>query len=238
MVVINTDNNSGVEVNLPDTFNGGNDRDAEADAASTSHEEEEDGGGSFWIWRFWVWDSINQMTIVMAMAMLCLFILFGFATNSLSATAVKNNMSSTTAKAGKQTKSPTSKAGKATTVVQVCGGSFTNQKVVLSNDLDCGSFVDPQQDCAVTLDGPQAEIDCNDFKLSQEANPTSYGDGPFLYGICLNNGAKARNCNVQKFYNGIYVVDGGEVVNSDLSSNQVGIQAAFEVDSTLTIENT
>src|SRR6056300_1559492 len=104
MVVINTDNNSGVEVNLPDTFNGGNDRDAEADAASTSHEEEEDGGGSFW--RFWVWDSINQMTIVMAIAMLCLFILFGFATNSLSATAVKNNMSSTTAKAGKQTKSP------------------------------------------------------------------------------------------------------------------------------------
>ncbi len=179
MVVINTDNNSGVEVNLPDIFNGGNDRDAEADAASTSHEEEEDGGGSFWIWRFWVWDSINQMTIVMAMAMLCLFILLGFATNSLSATAVKNNMSSTAAKAGK-TKSPTSKAGKATTVVSpapssepspapssepsslpsaepssqpsevpitltACGESFTNQKVVLSNNLDCGSFVDPQQ---------------------------------------------------------------------------------------------
>src|SRR6056300_556542 len=137
MVVINTDNNSGVEVNLPDTFNGGNDRDAEADAASTSHEEEEDGGGSFW--RLWVWDSINQMTIVMALAMLCLFILFGFATNSLSATAVKNNMSSTTAKAGKQTKSP--KADKTTTVVQVwqgCGGSFTNKKVVLTNNLDCG----------------------------------------------------------------------------------------------------
>jgi len=112
MVVINTDNNSGVEVevNLPDTFD---DRDAAANAEPTSYEEEEDGGGSFWSWswRFWVWDSINQMTIVMAMAMLCLFILLGFTTNSLSATAVKNNMSSTskaTKASAKATKAPTS----------------------------------------------------------------------------------------------------------------------------------
>ena len=119
-----------------------------------------------------------------------------------------------------------------------CGESFTDQKVVLTNDLDCGSLVFPPQDCAVTLDGPEAEIDCDDFKLSQEATPPGYVNGRYTNGICLNNGAKARNCIVQKFRNGILVTDGGEVVNSDLSPNGDGIVAYFTKDSTVTIENT
>src|SRR5210317_1500773 len=53
--------------------------------------------------------------------------------------------------------------------VKACGESFTNQKVVLTEDLNCGGpFVGG---CAVTLDGPFAEVNCNDFKLSQVANP-------------------------------------------------------------------
>ena len=119
-----------------------------------------------------------------------------------------------------------------------CGESFTDEKVVLTDDLDCGSRIGDQEDCAVTLDGPFAEINCNDNTLSQEANPPSYRDGPFLYGICLNNGAKARNCIVQQFFRGIYVVGGGEVSSSRLSSNFRGIEAQFTKDSTLTIENT
>ena len=85
-----------------------------------------------------------------------------------------------------------------------CGESFTNEKVVLSEDLDCGQLeyddvVNPDdcgfpwsppdcpqvQDCAVTLDGPQAELNCNDYTLSQEASPSYYFDGPYKYGICL-----------------------------------------------------
>ena len=235
MVVVNTvDNNSGVEVldlDLPD-------------AASTSHEEDEhDGGGSFWSWRLWVWDSINQMTIVMAMAMLCLFILLGFATatDSLSATAVKNNMSSTAAKAGK-TKSPTStKAGKATTVVQGCGESFTNQKVVLADNLDCGPRPSdqPLDLCAVRLTGPKAEINCDDYTLFQVATPqVGYTDGPFYNGICLFDGAVARNCNVQQFNRGLYVENGGEVRSSSLTFNYYGIDAYFAEDSTVIIEDT
>eukprot|EP00986_Skeletonema_menzelii_P015166 scaffold11173_cov99-Skeletonema_menzelii.AAC.3 len=178
------------------------------------------------------------------MAMLCLFILLGFTTNSLSATAVKNNMSSTSkatkAPSAKATKAPTAKSTKTKPItVTECGLSFTDQKVVLTDNLDCGSRIGDQQDCAVTLDGPEAEIDCNDFTLSQVASvAVFYADGPFFSGICLNNGATAINCNVKKFVDGIYVINGGEVVNSNLSPNQFGIYAKFRRDSTLTIEDT
>ena len=119
-----------------------------------------------------------------------------------------------------------------------CGESFTDQKVALTKDLPCGGG-ERIGDCAVTLSGPFAELDCKDKTLSQVASSKSfYNDGPFLFGICLNNGAKATNCDVQQFNAGIKVTDGGEVVNSDLSPNRIGIQASFDVDSTLTIEDT
>ena len=122
-----------------------------------------------------------------------------------------------------------------------CGEIFTNQKVVLTDNLDCGARPPGvrQQPCAVTLDGPKAEIDCDDFTLSQEATPrANYRDGPFFRGICLNDGATATNCNVEKFEDGIRVSDGGEVRSSFLTSNTVGIFAFFTKDSTLTIEDT
>ena len=86
-----------------------------------------------------------------------------------------------------------------------CGESFTNEKVVLSEDLNCGQRgegVELGENCAVTLVGPLAELNCEGNTLSQVANPPNYFDGPFYYGICLLNGAKARNCNVQRFYRG------------------------------------
>jgi hypothetical protein len=128
-----------------------------------------------------------------------------------------------------------------TSVVQLCGEIFTNQKVVLTDNLDCGSLVDPkdQEDCAVTLNGPEAEIDCQGNTLSQEATPQAfYSDGPYESGICLNDGATATNCNVEKFVDGIFVTEGGEVRNSFLTSNWFGIAALFTKDSTLTIEDT
>jgi hypothetical protein len=88
------------------------------------------------------------------------------------------------------------------------------------------------------LDGPGAEIDCQGNTLSQVATPPFYTDGPFRYGICLNNGATATNCNVEQFIDGIYVTDGREVRSSFLTSNFSGIYAKFSRDSTLTIEDT
>ena len=144
-----------------------------------------------------------------------------------------------------------------------CGESFTDEKVVLSEDLNCGPFNYTgdndyedyywyKQDCAVWLSGPFAELDCDHNTLFQEADPegrsywfldrVSYNDGPFENGICLRNGAKAINCNVQRFITGIVVTDDGEVVNSDLSSNHQGIRADFDFNAdstaTVTIENT
>ena len=74
--------------------------------------------------------------------------------------------------------------------------------------------------------GPEAEIDCNENALSQEATNHQYWSG-----ICLSNGATARNCkNVNNFWNGLSVVNGGEVVNSVFSENYVGIKAEFTED--------
>ena len=119
-----------------------------------------------------------------------------------------------------------------------CGESFTDQKVVLTDNLNCGVREGDQQQCAVKLDGPEAELNCKDNTLSQEATSPFYGDGPFYDGICLRNGAKAINCNVQQFATGIDVGNGAEVVNSVLCSNYNGILADFDEDSTLTIEDT
>jgi hypothetical protein len=78
----------------------------------------------------------------------------------------------------------------------------------------------------------------NDYTLSQEATPPGYTNGPYDSGICLNNRAKARNCNVQQFNGGLNVRNGGEVVNSDIRNNYNGIFAVFIEDATLTIEDT
>jgi hypothetical protein len=127
-----------------------------------------------------------------------------------------------------------------TPVVQLCGESFTDKVVVLSNNLDCGPRPPGvlQELCAVTLDGPGAEIDCQGNTLSQVATSPFYNGGPFFNGICLNNGATATNCNVEQFSGGIRVTEGGEVRSSFLTSNRLGIVAFFTKDSTLTIEDT
>jgi hypothetical protein len=123
-----------------------------------------------------------------------------------------------------------------TTVVQQCGESFTNKKVALSADLTCPDPGLPPgtYPCAIKLDGPEAEIDCNDNTLSQEAS-----NHPYWRGICLWNGATTRNCNVNNFWYGISVLNNAEVVKSVLSNNYGGIDAVFDVeDSKLTITDT
>jgi hypothetical protein len=118
MAVIIDNTNSGVEVDLPDTFddnndNGNNDRDAEA--ASTSYEDDtfsisSEGGGKSW--RFW--NSINRMNLSVMLLVVLLLVLTG----SLSAKAAKssnvvdNNMSSMI-KAPKASKTPNAKSTKA-----------------------------------------------------------------------------------------------------------------------------
>jgi hypothetical protein len=118
MAVIIDNTNSGVEVDLPDTFNGNNDNsnDRDAEAASTSYEEDtfsisSAGGGKSWR----SWDRINRMNIFMMLFVVILLVL----TAGLSATAAKSksnvvgNMSSTS----KASKAPTAKSTKAPTCI-------------------------------------------------------------------------------------------------------------------------
>ena len=112
---------------------------------------------------------------------------------------------------------------------------------------------------AITLSGPDASIDCQGHTIRQIANSpgsfcqTGLGIGdPFepsnfrkemkrncfnFYqaGILLIDGATAINCNVEKFYDGFLVLNGGEVKKSETSGNRNGV---FIQDLTGSIETT
>lgn len=108
--------NSGIEVDLPDTFgrndNGGNDRDRDAEEAASTYSNEEDtfsatgGGGGGSSWKVWNWNSIvYRMTFVVV---LCALILLGWTVGSLSADAAKSNVvaSMSSTNASKSSKEP------------------------------------------------------------------------------------------------------------------------------------
>ncbi len=133
-----------------------------------------------------------------------------------------------------------------------CGQTFTDEKVVLSDDLFCtddvGDATNPilrPLNAAITVNGPDAIIDCKGHtirqmtRLSAPACETSPGNdlnpsrdrrnmklGCDIYyqaGIILANGATAINCKVEQFYDGFLVVDGGEVKKSEASRNHRGV---------------
>mmetsp|Transcript_13203 Transcript_13203/g.16813 ORF Transcript_13203/g.16813 Transcript_13203/m.16813 type:complete len:409 (+) Transcript_13203:37-1263(+) len=119
-----------------------------------------------------------------------------------------------------------------------CGQTFTGE-VKLTEDLFCTDTEPPPiggdicDICAITLDGEDAELDCNEFMV--------HNSGAMVIGICLLNGARAKNCYVQKFLVGIYVQNGGEVNECEVMFNDVfGIQVQNEASSTtkMKISNT
>ncbi len=140
---------------------------------------------------------------------------------------------------------------------QPCGFPLINTPGTfpLVNDVICEEIErDTGRLCAITLSGPDTEIDCRNFKVSQVSQP---GAAPscgvidpsnfpalvdlvkmkqecglsYAYGICLFNGAKAKNCNVDSFAVGIYAdstnIDStsSEVTNSQVDGNRYGVFA-------------
>jgi hypothetical protein len=134
-----------------------------------------------------------------------------------------------------------------------CGATFTNEKVVLSGDVFCTDNVALATDAellalnaAITLTGPNASIDCKGHSIRQmvrglHASDCLNGAGDYnsdnltrkgmkeacgLYyqgGIMLVDGATAKNCRVDEFYDGFIVLNGGEVKNSEVSGNADGV---------------
>ena len=131
-----------------------------------------------------------------------------------------------------------------------CGGTYTG-KVFLNGDLYCdggdlglgdGTVQDPN--CAVTLDGSDAELDCKGYSLYQDplfrqrATDCTYKLGSpekieamkrncgmyFVRGVCVKNGATLKNCGVQKFYEGVFVKNSGTIEHSTMKENTIGLQ--------------
>ncbi len=99
---------------------------------------------------------------------------------------------------------------------------------------------------AITLSGPNASIDCKGHSIRQiYTAPTwppflcgssilgrgfddPFGRRPVCYnyyhaGILLVDGAKAINCKADNFYDGFFILNGGEVRKSEASGNEHGI---------------
>eukprot|EP00985_Skeletonema_marinoi_P016618 scaffold8976_cov173-Skeletonema_marinoi.AAC.2 len=114
-----------------------------------------------------------------------------------------------------------------------CGQTFTGE-VKLTEDLYCPQTT--SGNCAITLEGEDAVLDCNQYMIDGDDNSPGNGNG-----ICLRNSASAINCYVQKFLLGIYVENGGEVNDCEVMFNDAqGIRIVNEASSTtkMKISNT
>ena len=127
---------------------------------------------------------------------------------------------------------------------QRCGFSPFESPLPLFNDVICEELAgDTARGCAIVMDGPNAEIDCRGYTVSQVSqqgaaqncdaislNPLDPLDSvkvkqecglSYAYGICLLNGAKAKNCNVDGFAAGIYVFSDTDSTTSEVSNSKV-----------------
>mmetsp|Transcript_25459 Transcript_25459/g.39111 ORF Transcript_25459/g.39111 Transcript_25459/m.39111 type:complete len:288 (+) Transcript_25459:108-971(+) len=110
------------------------------------------------------------------------------------------------------------------------------KKLTFFQDLVCTEGPVNEDDCAITVSGEGAELDCNGFMIT----PTQDTSGSWKYGICVSNGAKAMNCPIQRFgvgYKGagIRIEDGGEIEDCEVMFNiNHGIEVSGSQDSTAT----
>jgi len=127
---------------------------------------------------------------------------------------------------------------------QTCGQTFTgDDKITLKKDLFCAedwTTATKGQNCAITLEG-NAELDCDGYRISQittlgsdaavkcddtVGNSLVQKTACQLYyyrGVCVTGGAKMKNCQVEKFLEGIYVENSGDIKDSTVSRNRSGI---------------
>jgi len=144
-----------------------------------------------------------------------------------------------------------SKSGKAAPVPPYCSSSKQTcgqtvpegDKITLKEDLRCAedwTTATKGQNCAITLEG-NAELDCDGYRISQittlgsdaavkcddtVGNSLVQKTACQLYyyrGVCVTGGAKMKNCQVEKFLEGIYVENSGDIKDSTVSRNRSGI---------------
>lgn len=139
-----------------------------------------------------------------------------------------------------------------------CGDVYESGEVItLGGDVLCEENITEAvgvRDAAITVSGEGTVIDCNGFSIRQKTDSSAAAvdcsvfptDGNaaqillmketcdlyYVWGIKVENGATAKNCNVQQFWGGAEIKDGGTVLNSDFSLNFRGLEVENENDNT------
>ena len=120
--------------------------------------------------------------------------------------------------------------------------------VILGRNLLCDENIteaDGSRNGALTLIGKGAVLDCQGYTISQTTDKGSAAAldcdilpftntarlrmkqecGLFYEaGVILKDGATMRNCNIEKFWGGAGILDGGEIQDSEFSLNRRGVE--------------
>ena len=137
-----------------------------------------------------------------------------------------------------------------------CGNVYSGGKVInLSRDLICHANmteVDGTRNAAITVRGEGTVLDCQGYSIIQVTNSSAAAavvDCPvfptrgvpsdikrmketcglsYVWGVSVENGATAKNCNIQQFWGGALIKDGGSFEQSVFSLNYRGLEIISE----------
>ena len=241
-----------------------NDNDEDEGASTDGEAAANGGGGGSSFVSYLPCFSVNKTIIIGVSTMLVVGVTVAavVAGMSINGAAQQNSQiqksfsSATNGKAGKSTSfcAPTPPA-------ITCGQTFTDEKVVLSDDLFCTDVVPSSpsgtSSAAIKVVGPDAVIDCKGHSIIQRSskNPAfcegSIGgttpnkntktncDLFYIFGIWLVDGATAINCKVENFYHGIQMENGGEVKGkkSEVFLNRFGLVVRDTVSTTTKVSD-
>ncbi len=177
-----------------------------------------------------------------------------------SRTVPSRNLESThtTSTSSKSSKSSVSCPPEPTPAVE-CGNEYIDSTIILGQNLICNENItqaDGSLNVALTLIGTKAKLDCRGYTISQTTDKGSAAavdcdifpsnsterlrmkqecDLYYIYGVELADGATMVNCNVQTFYVGATIYDGGLIKDSDFSLNKRGVEILSQDDATNTV---
>ena len=131
-----------------------------------------------------------------------------------------------------------------------CGDVYSDGKVItLGRDVICPvnmTEVDGTRNAAITVRGEGTVLDCQGYSIIQATNSSAAAVDCFVFptegnatqikrmketcglsyvwGVSVENGASVKNCNIQQFWGGAVIKDGGSFDNSAFSLNYRGLE--------------
>jgi len=135
-----------------------------------------------------------------------------------------------------------------------CGDVYSDGEVItLGRDVICPvntTEVDGTRNAAITVRGEGTVLDCQGYSIIQATNSSAAAVDCFVFptegnatqikrmketcglsyvwGVSVENGASAKNCNIQQFWGGAIIKDGGSFEQSVFSLNYRGLEIISE----------